>query len=229
MTRTEELLDEIATYADRLADSDNLADTGSMAAAEALAELYEKREWVDEWLEQKPIRERSAYTGGRPPQPDTAQRFQQWQAWKQSQRQRRTLQATQTHHLLAAHEVAQTVKSSFHGVKITSEWTLRPLSYFRKKKLIDHLPEVWQRAVELARSTDRVTSAHTSQALAEWKKANKGQVQVAIKTNKAERDRGKAQTAVEVLFGDGDLEQIRIFHNWYADLAERFRAKAQDQ
>src|SRR5829696_8509206 len=87
--RTEELLDEVAAYADRLADSDNLADTGSMAAAEALAELYEKREWVAEWLEQHPIKERKAYVGGRPPEPDSRNRFTQWLVWKEDQRQRR--------------------------------------------------------------------------------------------------------------------------------------------
>jgi hypothetical protein len=216
MTRTEELLDEVATYADRLADSDNLADTGSMAAAEALAELYEKREWVDEWLEQKPIRERTAYIGGRPPQPDTAQRFQQWQAWRQQQRQRRHLQSSQTHHLLAAHEVAgvlsTTVKRTPH-----SERALRPLSYFRKKTLIDHLPEVWQRAVELAGSEDLVTGAHTDTACKEWRKANRAAVQVAIKTNKAERDRGKAMAAVMTLINDDDRDQLKQFNNWYVD------------
>jgi hypothetical protein len=226
MTRTEELLDEIATYADRLADSDNLADTGSMAAAEALAELYEKRERVDVWLEQKPIRERTAYIGGRPPVPDTKERFQQWVTWKEEQRNRRSLRSARTYQLLTAHEVAQTVRSSFHGVEITSEWSIRPLSYLRKKKLLDHLPEVWQRAVELAGSADLVTGAHTDAALKEWKKANQGAVQVAIRTNKAERDRLKAQTAVSILLDDGDLEQIRLFHNWYADLSAKVREAA---
>jgi hypothetical protein len=226
MTRTEELLDEVATYADRLADSDTLADTGSMAAAEALAELYEKREWVDEWLEQKPIPERKAYIGGRPPQPDTKERFQQWQVWKEEQRQRRSLHRARTYQLLTAHEVAQTVRGSFHRVEITSEKALRPLSYLRKKKLLDHLPGVWQRAVELAGSADLVTGIHTDAAVKEWKKANQGAVQVAIKTSTAERHRLKAQAAVSVLLGDGDLDQIRIFHNWYADHVAKIKEVA---
>jgi hypothetical protein len=225
MTRTEELLDEVATYADRLADSDSLADTGSMAAAEALAELYEKREWVDEWLEQKPIRERNAYIGGRPPQPDTKERFQQWQAWKEAQRSRRFLDSKYTYRLLAAHEVSEVLSPAGERTP-NSERALRPLSYLRKKKLIDHLPGVWQRAVELAGSADLVTGTHTDAAVKEWKKANQGAVQVAIKTSTAERHRLKAQAAVSVLLGDGDLEQLRIFHNWYADLATKIKEKA---
>lgn len=222
MTRSEELLDEVATYADRLADSDSLADTGSMAAAEALAELYEKREWVDEWLEQHPIRERSAYVGGRPPDPESRNRFTQWLVWKEQQRQRRAVQSVYAYRLLNAYEV----RGYFAQGKITvhSERVIRPLDWLRKQKLVDHLPGVWQRAVELAGAVDSVTSAHTRQALAEWKKEHQGAVQVSIKTNKAERDRLKAQAAVSVLLADGDMEQLRRFNNWYADLVAKARA-----
>ncbi|HEX9285266.1 MAG TPA: hypothetical protein VF879_06310, partial [Nitrospirales bacterium] len=121
-TRTDELLDEIAAYADRLADSDKLADTGSMATAEALAELYEKREWVDEWLEQHPIHERKAYVGGRPPEPDSRNRFSQWLVWKEEQRNKRALRSAYTYRLLNAHEV----RGYFSTVEITSEGTIRP-------------------------------------------------------------------------------------------------------
>lgn len=124
-TRAEELLDTIAAYADRLADSDKLADTGSMATAEALAELYEKREWVEEWLEQKPIHERKAYVGGRPPEPDSRNRFSQWLVWKGGQRQKRALVSRHTYRLLNAHEVAGYLTT---GQITSSEWAVRPAS-----------------------------------------------------------------------------------------------------
>jgi hypothetical protein len=215
MTRTEELLDEVATYADRLAASDTLADTGSMAAAEALAELYEKREWVDEWLEQKPIRERKAYIGGRPPVPDSRNRFTQWLVWKEQQRQRRALLGRRTYQLLDAHEVG----GYLHAVQLTSEWTLRPLNWLRKHKYAARIPEVWQRAIKLAGSAELVTSAHTTQALAEWKKETLGVkgVRQAIRTAKAERDRTRAQAYLRALWDDGDDDEVKKFDAWYRD------------
>jgi len=152
-TRSEELLDEVAAYADRLADSDNLADTGSMATAEALAELYEKREWVEEWLEQKPIRERAAYIGGRPPEPDSRNRFAQWLVWKEDQRQRRALRSAQTYRLLTANEVRGYLSSG----EITSEFTLRPLYWLRKNRTPERIPEVWKRAIGSALGADHST------------------------------------------------------------------------
>jgi hypothetical protein len=215
MTRTEELLDEVATYADRLTDSDDLADTGSMAAAEALAELYEKREWVDEWLEQHPIRERKAYVGGRPPDPESRNRFSQWLVWKEQQRQRQAPQTRHVYKLL----YAQTVVSYLPRGQITSERTVRPLDWLRKNRYPDRVPEVWQRAVELAGSADLVTSAHTRQALADWKKevlGTKGVRQV-IRTAKAERDRIRAQAYLRALWDDGDDAEVKKFDAWYRD------------
>lgn len=211
--RTEELLDEVATYADRLADSDKLADKGSMATAEALAELYEKREWVDEWLGQKPIRERSAYIGGRPPQPDSRNRFAQWLVWKQQQRQKRSLRSPQTYRLLAAQEIRVLVPMG----TITSERLLRPFNWLRKYRYADCIPEVWKRAVELAGSADQVTNAHTRQALADWKRDVLGTsgTKAAITTAKAEQHRLKAQTAVDILWADGDPTEVEKFRQWF--------------
>jgi hypothetical protein len=215
MTRTEELLDEVATYADRLADSDSLADTGSMAAAEALAELYEKREWVDEWLEQKPIRERKAYIGGRPPEPDSRNRFSQWLVWKEQQRQRRSVQTRTTYQLLNAYDV----KGYLRQAQITSERVIRPLDWLRKNRYTDRLPEVWRLAVDLAGSADAVTSAHTRQALADWKKEDLGTkgVRQVIRTAKAERDRIRAQAYLRALWDDGDDAEVKKFDAWYRD------------
>lgn len=223
-TRTDELLDEIAAYADRLADSDKLADTGSMAAAEALAELYEKRDWVDEWLEQKPIREHKAYVGGRPPVPDSRNRFTQWLVWKEQQRARRAPLSRRTYQLLDAREV----EGYLHGVQITSEWTVRPLQWLRKNGYADRIPEVWKRAVQLAGSVSRVTSAHTAEALADWKREFLGAkgVKEAVRTAKAARDRAKAQDAVRRLLADGDEAEMKKFHRWYVGLARSINEEA---
>ena len=144
-TRTEELLDEIAAYADRLADSDKLADTGSMATAEALAELYEKRDWVEEWLEQHPIQERKAYVGGRPPEPDSRNRFSQWLVWKEQQREKRALLSRQTYRLLNAYET----RGYLSHVTINSERAIRPFDWFRKNSYLDRIPEVENRPTGL--------------------------------------------------------------------------------
>jgi hypothetical protein len=222
--RTEELLDEIAAYADRLADSDELADKGSMATAEALAELYEKREWVAEWLEQKPIHERKAYIGGRPPEPDSRNRFSQWLVWKEDQRQRRALVSRHTYRLLNAHEVQGYLTLG----QITSERTVRPFDWFRKNRYFDRIPEVEKRAIALAGSADRVTGAHTRQAVADWKREVLGVkgVKEAVRTAKAERDRIKAQAAIRQLVADGDEGEMEKFHRWYVDLARSLNEKA---
>lgn len=222
--RTEELLDEVAAYADRLADSDKLADKGSMATAEALAELYEKGEWVAEWLEQKPILPKKAYIGGRPPEPNSRNRFAQWLVWKEGQRRRRSPQGRTTYQLLNAHEVQSYLRSA----QITSEGTIRPLDWLRKNKYLDRADEVCERAVVLAGSADLVTSAHTKQALAEWKKDVLGSqaVKAAIRTAKAGRDRAKAQTSVQTLFADGDQTEVERFHQWYIDFVRASQKKA---
>lgn len=224
--RTDELLDEVAAYADRLGQSDKLADTGSMAAAEALAELYEKREWVDEWNEQSPIKERKAYIGGRPPDPEGRNRFTQWLVWKEAQRQRKAPQSRTTYKLLEAHELST---GYLPAGQITSEWALRPLQWLRKQLLADRAAEVWDRAVMLAGSPDRVTNAHTTQALSEWKRDVLGGrgVRQAVSAAKAERHRIKAEAAVRQLFDDGDEDQVKRFSAWYAGLVNRVNAEGE--
>jgi len=213
--RIDELLDEVATYADRLADSDKLADTGSMATAEALAELYEKREWVDEWLEQKPIRERTAYIGGRPPEPDSRNRFAQWLIWKEDQRRRRAPGRMRQYQLLAAHDI---IGSFGNPVSITSERVVRPLNWLRKNRTTDRIPEVWTRAVHLAGAEHLVTEAHTKQALADWKREALGAqgVKEVIRTSRAQTHRIKAVSAVEALLLDHDESEVEKFKAYLA-------------
>lgn len=231
MDRTDELLDTVASYADRLAESDQLADTGSMTTAEALAELYEKREWVDEWLEQKPIREKKAYVGGRPPEPDSRNRFAQWLVWKEEQRKRRSLRSTQTYDLLNVHAIAEVISDAGNNLPETATGrTLRTLHWLRKNKYADRIPEVWKRAVELAGTADAVTSAHTRQALNEWKKEKLGSkgVKQAVREAKAERYRRQAQTDVQQLFAAGDQDEVEKFHQWYVDFLRAQQSEQKD-
>jgi len=213
-SRTEELLDEVATYADRLADSDSLADTGSMATAEVLAELYEKREWVQEWLDHQPIKERTAYIGGRPPEPDSRNRFAQWLVWAEGQRGRRSPQSRTTYQLLNANEV----KGYLRLAQITSERAIRPLDWLRKQRMTNHIPEVERIAVELAGAADQITSVHTREALKLWKHDVLGPqaVKEVIRTSRAQTHRIKAQSAIEQFLLDGDDTEVEKFKAYLA-------------
>jgi hypothetical protein len=71
-----------------------------------------------------------------------------------------------------------------------TEGTIRPLAWLDTNGYEDRLPEVWRIAVDLAGSADLVTSVHTKEAVAIFKK-NLGPrgVASAIKTSKARRER----------------------------------------
>lgn len=207
-----DLLERVAEYADQLAQAATLADQDSLTHAADMANLYESRSWVEEWLTQAPIRERTAYIGGRPPEPDSRRRFGQWLAWKLEATGHHKIVSQHTYRLLNAHTVAEVISPRGNNLP-TSEYVVRPLDWLRKHKYERFIPDVWDRAVELA-DGGTVTSTHTAAALAEWKRAHRGQVLVSIQSSKVERDRLKARTAVEVLISHGDSGELLKFYTW---------------
>lgn len=214
------LLERVARFADQLARSADMADQGSLDAAADMAALYEAREWVAEWLIEAPIKPKTAYIGGRPPQPDSKSRFEKWLRWRLEASGHHRIQARHTYQLLNAYEV----RGYLRGAQITSEYVLRPLDWFRKHKLQRFIPDVWERAIELADGR-RVTHEHTRAAVLEWKRANAGQVLVTIQSSRAERDRIKARDAVRVLISHADRAELVKFNNWVVDELDKVFAE----
>lgn len=209
-----DLFERVARYADQLAQSEQLADRDSLTHAAELSELYEAREWVAEWNAESPIKPRTAYIGGRPPQEDSRHRFAQWLAWRLDATGHRKILSRHCYYLLNAHAVRRVIRTSAKNLP-DSAAAVRPLNWLIAHKYERFIDEVWARAVELA-DGEKVTSEHTKAALAEWKRANSGAVLVSIRSSRAERDRQKAQTAVDVLISHGDVDELVRFNDWIA-------------
>jgi len=217
-TQTSTLLSRISAFADQLDKAEHLADRDSLTAAADLTALYERRDWVEEWLEEAPIKPKTFYIGGRPPAPDSRHRFTSWLAWRLEMAGHRKIVSRRCYQLMNAHEV----RGYLHAVQITpsSEWQIRPLDWFRKHKLERFIPEVWARAVELADGGEP-TVMHVKVAVTEWKRANHGEVLVTTQSSRAQRDRIKAQTAVSVLISHADHKELLRFNNWISDTLDK--------
>ena len=152
-------------YADSLTTADDITNRDTMQVATALDAVYESREWVDEWLEQKPApktgRARSRF------QADSRNRFAQWLAWRLEQDGRHALHGSHTYRLLDGATIARTL--NFGSGEIQSEATIRPLKWFLRYYK-ERIPDVWAIAVYLAGgSPAKVTRAHVKQAVAHYK------------------------------------------------------------
>ena len=172
-------------YADSLTTADDITNRDTMAVAVALDSAYESREWVAEWLEQKP-----APKSGRAMsrfQADSRNRFAQWLGWKLEQDGRHPLHGSHTYRLLDGATIARTM--NFDSGEVQSESTLRPLKWFLRYYK-ERIPDVWAIAVDLAGGDPaRVTRAHVKRAVAQYKGeviTPKG-VQQLVKVGKATR------------------------------------------
>jgi len=172
-------------YADSLTTADDITNRDTMQVAAALDAAYESREWVAEWLEQKP-----APKSGRAMsrfQSDSRNRFAQWLAWRLEQDGRPPLHGRHTYQLLDGATIAKAL--NLRGAQIQSEWTVRPLKWFLRYYK-ERIPDVWAIAVELAGGDpSAVTVAHTKQAVRQYKGeviTPKG-VQQLVKVGKATR------------------------------------------
>jgi hypothetical protein len=172
-------------YADSLTTADDITNRDTMQVAAALDATYEARDWVAEWLEQKP-----APKSGRALsrfQADSRNRFAQWLAWRLEQDGRHPLHGSHTYRLLDGATIAKTL--NFGSGEIQSEATIRPLKWFLRYYK-ERIPAVWTIAVDLAGGNpSAVTRAHVKQAVAQYKGeviTPKG-VQQLVKAGKATR------------------------------------------
>jgi hypothetical protein len=177
----DEYLRVVGDYADQIAQSDQVANRDTMAVAEAMEALYESREWVAEWLEQKPEPKRPTSRW----KADSRNRFAQWQAWKLEQMGRRTIAGSRTYQMLNARTIVKAIPN-FHSVEIGSEATIRPWAWLLRNRYENRIPEVWTIAVELAGGVpSQVTAAHTREALKQWKAKTFVRADGAPKSNRA--------------------------------------------
>lgn len=173
MSEIDDLLNTVADYAEAVDQAGRMEQSKSMAAAAALDALYERREWVDEWLEQSPAPTTPRALNNF--KPDSRNRFTKWLEWKQTERKRAAPKSQYVYRLLDAEQIAQSLNFA-NGERQTrlTEGMLRPLKWMRKYRYDDRLPEVWKRAVAIAGSDSKVTETTVKQALADWKRETLG-------------------------------------------------------
>lgn len=156
------LLAELYEYAEQIADADSRNDSSSMDKAAKLEALYLSTAWSDEWSAAKPAKPHDAV--GRPVDPRSRNRFNEWMQWRAGKEHRHALQRTHIYQLLTAREIAGYIR----GRGYNSEWSLRPWAWMLKAKYGDRLPEVERIALEIANGS-AVTQSVARKALAQWK------------------------------------------------------------
>lgn len=174
----DEYLKVVGDYADQIAQADRQADKRSMDVAARMDAMYwagidkdgnpVPGGWADEWLAQKPKPKRPTPKWD----PVDRNRFIAWQAWKLEQAQRSTLKRVYSWQLLDA---AETCKICCPATDLATERAWRPLRWMKRYGYAADAPKVWAAAVDLAGGDpSRVTAKHTSEALAQWKRAKFG-------------------------------------------------------
>lgn len=219
------LLDVLADYADQQAELDRQAYRNTLAIALAVQELYESKVWVPQWLEQKP-----------PPKvltsrwnPESVNRFQQWQAWSNEQRGRRPMGSKTTYRMVNVARVFDAIPNSqFVTDKLGEAAPFIALDWMRRNGYLDRIPDVWRIAVQMAGSVDRVTQEHTKAALVQWKHDYLGsRVSRVARNSGMEAQRLKAQGAFDELLyratraENGREELQKYLDHVKAQLAER--------
>jgi hypothetical protein len=156
------LLAELYEYAEQIADADSRNDSSSMDKAAKLEALYLSTAWSDEWSAAKPAKPHDAV--GRPVDPRSRNRFNEWLQWRAGKEHRHALQRTHIYRLLTAREIAGYIPRGGYN----SERSLRPWAWMLKAKYGDRLPEVERMALEIANGKP-VTESVARKALAQWK------------------------------------------------------------
>jgi Cdc6-like AAA superfamily ATPase len=109
------------------------------------------------------------------------------------------------------------VRARTSGVTVRA---LEPLSWLKKTGHADRIPEVWNRAVELAEQADedRVTQQYVKQARSEFQSTLTPELQrQAVNVPRAQTLRSKAQAIVEDLWGTGNTAECKKFYDWFSE------------
>jgi hypothetical protein len=212
---TDDLLDIVDEFAERQDAATVDADKGSMETAHALDELYERRDWVEEWQQVKPAHPDAT---GRVAA-DSRNRFHGWLAWRQEQRGKHA-PAPQTLRRLATATRIERVTGA--PGRNGSERALRPLGVFLTRHQGDAIPAVWALAVELAGGADLVTSEHVSLARRAWIADHKGESMTAARSSRADLQRSRAMSAVGKLHDVQDVDAMAAFDRWYQAQRDRW-------
>lgn len=197
------------------------ADARSMEHAAALEKIYLSEFWVAEWLEIKPPKPNAV---GRPVEPNSRNRFNEWRAWRASKEGWKPLAARHTYQLLNARKAQSYLRN--RAKNSLTESAIRPLTWMLSRHYEDRIPQVEALALELA-DGGPITDAVMRKAMSEWKKANLGDrgVTKANREAKARNYRPTADRAFDQLMLD-DVKQAEAFLEACLDKLERAKGIA---
>lgn len=217
-----EMLQELGDYARKVHAAERDNDKGTMALALKMQAVFESGVWVDEWLEQKPAPKRPTNRWD----PKDRNRFISWVQWKLEQDGRRPLERTRNWRLL---EAARLCKDCADGTDLAvlpdAIEPMRPLFWLRKSRYEDRAPEVWAIAVKLAGDDPtRVTSKHTRDALAQWKREKFGK-----RLDGTPRKSPAAMSAAANAGGKANALRVRILEEIAALYALTYDERARDE
>ncbi len=174
----------VGDYADVVWSTTDQQEQDTVQVAFAIESLYQKKAWVDEWLEQKPKSEKSSNRFD----PESRNRFAQWLAWRLEQDGRKTLRGSRVYQLKDCAEIAALIPDDLltsTAVEIRTERQLRPLGWLKKYQYQDRVPQIVERAITIGNG--KLTGDITRQALNEWKLEYLGGNKVATKAGKKRR------------------------------------------
>jgi hypothetical protein len=216
-TTEAELLAEALQYADMIAKGEAELDKHSMAKAAAIEALYTSEVWVAEWMEANPPKKDAV---GRPPVPNSRNRFAEWMRWRAQGRP--TLGTNYINKLLRAQEIngyCRTGNSTF------TEYTIRPLYWLltngpkHGETFADRIPQVERQAIEIAGSADRVTASDMRKAIAQFKKDigwTRGDATRSKGERKAKRHSMRFMTEFSTVLTEDPAEAFRLIQ-WAAE------------
>jgi hypothetical protein len=203
-------LTRVAAYRDQLEHADKQADQNSLDRARDLELLYQSMRWVDEVPAPK-----NKVWRGRPVDPRSRNRFATWTLQKTG------LNPSRVRQLHNAREMLDGLIDTGVTVNPVGERALRPFGRLRRAGYGDRLGDVYKMALQLAEGRSP-TARETSQAVRDYlAQFSTGQRRERSKAEVARSHRAKAQTAVEVLWHDGDQAEAEAFHNWYIALVRK--------
>lgn len=167
--REAQLLAEVLEYAAMIERGEKQLDSVSMQKAAALDALYRSESWVAEAMEIQPPRKDAV---GRPPVPNSRNRFVKWLGWRAKNEGKPSLRSAYTYRLIDAGTYFAARRNNYGW----TEYVYRPLLWLTKngprpgETFTERIPEVERIAIDLAGSPDKVTNAVMRKAVAQFKR-----------------------------------------------------------